>query len=66
VKFKNEKFAHFDGIGSKLIIRGVDYVSDVYFIPNPLLGGPLGHSRYWREIQNLTFLAIFALGIQIG
>jgi len=66
-KFKNGHFGHFDGIASKLVYRVigcVDFVSDVYFILNPFLDGQLGHSKFWREIQKISFLAIFALSVQ--
>ena len=66
-KFKNGHFYDAHGMGSKLVyrvIRCVDFVSDVYFILNPFLDGQLGHSKFWREIQNFSFLAIFALSVQ--
>ena len=68
-KFKNGHFYDAHGLGSKLVyrvIRCVDFDSDGYFILNPFLDGQLDHSKNWREIRKFTFLAIFALGVQIG
>jgi len=57
-KFKNQHFADFDGIDSKLVYRVImcaDFDSDVYFILNPFLDGQLDHSKFLHEIQKWAF-----------